>query len=118
MESLGYDVRAAIKGCYSLLAYGGTLLATVAGNISQVSKYDMERWGDYWRFTYKSIDMLMKEVFGDDVKVYPFGNSMAATAFIQGLCIEDVDMSLLDVRDPEYSIVIGIVAKKKGNKWN
>lgn len=109
-----YDVKAAIKGCYSLLSYDGTLLATVAGNISQVSKYDMDRWGDYWRFTYRSIDMLVREVFGNDVKVYPFGNSMAATAFIQGLCIEDIDTSLLDVRDPEYSIVIGIVAKKKG----
>jgi hypothetical protein len=29
---------------------GGVLLATVSG-ISQISRYDMYRWGDYWRFT-------------------------------------------------------------------
>lgn len=87
-------------------------MATVAGNISQISKYDMDRWGDYWRFTYRSIDMLFREVFGSDVKVYPYGNSMAATAFIQGLCVEDVDTGLLDVSDPEYAIVIGVEARK------
>ncbi len=107
-----YDVKSAIRGCYSLLKSGGTILATVAGNISQISKYDMDRWGDYWRFTYRSIDMLFREVFGSDVKVYPYGNSMAATAFIQGLCVEDVDTGLLDVSDPEYAIVIGVEARK------
>lgn len=107
-----YDVRSAIKGSFDLLKPGGILLATVAGNISQVSKYDMDRWGDYWRFTYRSIEMLMKESFGEDVKVYPYGNAMAATAFIQGMCVEDVDVRLLDECDPEYAIVIGVVAKK------
>ena len=107
-----------IHGCYNLLVNCGTMQATVAGNISQVSMYDMNRWGDYWRFTYLSIDMLVREIFGDDVKVFPYGNSMAATAFIQGLCVEDVDTNLLDVCDPEYAIVIGIVAKKNDFKSN
>ena len=107
-----YAVKSAIRGSYDLLAPGGTMLATVAGNISQVSRYDMERWGDYWRFTYKSIEMLVKEVFGEEVSVYPYGNSMAATAFIQGLCVEDVNTKLLDECDPEYAIVIGVVARK------
>ncbi len=107
-----YDVQSAIQGCYNLLKSGGVLLATVDGNISQISKYDMDRWGDYWRFTYKSIEMLVKEAFGEYVAVYPFGNSMAATAFIQGLCVEDVDTKLLDECDPDYAIVIGVVAHK------
>lgn len=108
-----YDVRAAIRGCHALIRSGGVFLATVAGNISQVSKYDMDRWGDYWRFTYKSIDMLVKETFGSDVQSYPYGNAMAATAFIQGLCLDDVDKELLNINDPEYAIVIGVVAKKE-----
>ena len=107
-----YDVRSAIRGCFNLLKPGGVMLATVAGNISQISRYDMDRWGDYWRFTDKSIRLLVGETFGDNVSVYPFGNSMAATAFIQGLCVEEVDNKLLDVCDPDYSIVIGIVAQK------
>ncbi len=107
-----YDVHGAIKGCYNLLKPGGVMLATVAGNISQISRYDMDRWGDYWRFTGKSIKMLIEESFGNSVSIYPFGNSMAATAFIQGLCVEEVDTRLLDVCDSDYSIVIGIVAQK------
>lgn len=107
-----YDVKRAIQGSYDLLARGGTLLATVGGNISQISRYDMERWGDYWRFTYQSIDRLMKESFATDVRCYPFGNCMAANAFIQGLSVEDVDRDLLEILDSDYAIVIGIVAHK------
>jgi hypothetical protein len=107
-----YDVKSAIEGSYYILKNNGTLLATVAGNISQVSRYDMDRWGDYWRFTFKSIDMLIREVFGDDVKIVSYGNAMAATAFVQGLSVEDVDENLLDYSDPDYSIVLGIVAVK------
>ncbi|MCR5235800.1 MAG: class I SAM-dependent methyltransferase [Lachnospiraceae bacterium] len=108
-----YDVRKAIRGAYHLLRRGGVLLATVAGNICQISRYDMERHGDYWRFTDLSIRLLMEEVFGkDNVSVIPYGNSMAATAFIQGLAVEDIDVSLLDVNDPDYSILIGVEARK------
>jgi SAM-dependent methyltransferase len=107
-----YDIRAAIQGCYDLLKKDGILLATVAGNISQISRYDMDRWGDYWRFTELSITRLFKEVFGDKVETRLYGNCMAATAFIQGLAVEDIDSKLLNECDPDYSIVIGIVAVK------
>jgi hypothetical protein len=52
-----FDVQNAIIGCYKLLCPGGVLLATVSG-ISQISRYDMNRWGDYWRFTDLSINFL------------------------------------------------------------
>ncbi len=107
-----YDIKSALSGCANLLKVGGTFLATVGGNIAPISKYDMDRWGDYWRFTYKSIEMLVKEVFGENVRVCPYGNAMAATAFIQGLCVEDIDKNLLEVNDPDYAIVIGVVAIK------
>lgn len=109
-----YDVKAAINGSYHLLKKGGYLLATVAGNISQVSRYDMDRWGHFWGFTYEGIRRQVAEVFGEEnVKVYPFGNSLAATAFIQGLAQEDLpDISLLDKIDEDYAIVIGVVARK------
>ncbi|MBR1702195.1 MAG: hypothetical protein IJ716_09610 [Lachnospiraceae bacterium] len=108
-----YDVRKAIKGAYNLLKSGGVLLATVAGNISQVSQYDMDRWGDYWRFTYRSAEMMMQDVFGEgNVQVKAFGNAMAATAFVQGIAVEEVDKALLDIEDPAYAIIIGIFARK------
>ncbi len=109
-----YDVKAAIRGAHYLLSNGGTLLATVAAQISPVSQYDMERWGHYWGFTTLGIQKLVEETFGcGAVKVVSLGNAMAATAFVQGLSVEDLpDATLLDVNDPNYAITVGVVAKK------
>lgn len=90
------------------------MLATVMGPISQVSTNDMKRWGDYWRFTNRGIERMMRDVFGDEVKVISFGNAPIATAWVQGLCLEDLpDRSLLDIIDDTYTINIGICVKKK-----
>src|SRR5258705_13302652 len=43
-----YNYKDAIQGAHHLLKKDGILLATLAG-ISQISRYDMDRWGDYWR---------------------------------------------------------------------
>ena len=53
-----YDARKAIEGCFRVLKDGGVFLGTVSG-ISQISRYDMDRWGDYWRFT----DLSLKKLF-------------------------------------------------------
>src|SRR6187397_869257 len=58
-----YNFKDAIYGSHHLLKEGGTLLATFAG-ISQISRYDMDRWGDYWRFTTLSGTKIFEEVFG------------------------------------------------------
>ncbi|SKB95186.1 hypothetical protein SAMN06296386_11047 [Lachnospiraceae bacterium] len=88
-------------------------MATVAGNISQVSWADMNDYGDYWRFTDLAIKKLMHEWFGEQVEVECFGNVALATAFIQGLAVEDLpDKSILRVQDSTYSICIGIKAVK------
>ena len=110
-----YDVRAAIRGAYYLLKPGGVLLATVQGCVGQVSRTDMKLYGDYWRFTDLGIGKLIGDVFGDaQVKVYPYGNVLAATAFVQGLALEDLaDASLLDPVESEYAINIGVIATKR-----
>jgi SAM-dependent methyltransferase len=54
-----YDVRAAVRTLYRILKPGGVLLATIPG-ISQVARYDMERWGEYWRFTTRSVENLSR----------------------------------------------------------
>lgn len=108
-----YDVRSAIKGAYKLLNKGGVLLATV-GSISQISRYDMSRWGDYWRFTDLSIRKLFEEVFlAENIQVVTYGNALAATAFVQGLAQEDIkNRKLLDMHDEDYPVTIGIIARK------
>jgi hypothetical protein len=107
-----FDVQKAIQGAHHLLKPGGVLLATVAG-ISQISRYDMERWGDYWRFTTASVKRLFESVFTGSVEIESFGNAMAACAFLQGVVVEDLpDKGLLDVNDPDYQLIITIVARK------
>jgi SAM-dependent methyltransferase len=108
-----FEVQKAIAGAHRLLKPGGVLLATVSG-ISQISRYDMERWGDYWRFTFASVKKLFEPVFDGGVEVETFGNVLAATAFLQGLAVEDIpDKALLDENDPDYQLLISVIAKKR-----
>jgi len=111
-----YDVKAAVKGAHYLLKPGGILLATVQGCVGQVSRTDMKLWGDYWRFTDLGFGKLIKEVFGEEkTKVYPYGNAFAATAFVQGLAMEDLsDLELLKPVESEYAICVGVIARKEG----
>ena len=112
-----YDVRKAIAGMYQVLKPGGVLLCTVAGNIAQVSKADYIKWGDYWRFTDMSINKLFVEMFGENIEVESFGNAAVATAFIQGLCAEELPDNLLwNGNDSEYAIIHTIKAVKRGGR--
>jgi SAM-dependent methyltransferase len=107
-----FEVEKAIAGAHHLLKPGGVLLATVSG-ISQISRYDMDRWGDYWRFTTASIEKLFQPVFKGGLEIETFGNVLAATAFLQGVAVEDLpDEKLLDEMDPDYQMVICVVARK------
>jgi SAM-dependent methyltransferase len=107
-----YDVRAAIATVFSALKPGGVLLATVPG-ISQISRYDMDRWGDYWRFTTRSARLLLEEVFpAENVLVEAYGNVYSAIAFLHGLAAEELSQEKLDHRDQDYEVVITLRAVK------
>ncbi|MEJ2541245.1 MAG: methyltransferase domain-containing protein, partial [Gemmatimonadota bacterium] len=60
-----YDVGEASRTLHRVLKPGGTLLATVPG-ITRISSEDMERSGDYWRFTRASVRRLLADAFGHD----------------------------------------------------
>lgn len=108
-----YNYMDAIRGSARLLRPGGTLLCTLSG-IAQISRYDMDRWGDYWRFTTLSAQRSFGEVFGNDnVAVDYGGNCYAAINFLRGIAIEELDKDKLTVKDANYPIVISIIATKK-----
>jgi len=108
-----YDVRRAIQGAYRLLKPGGVLLATGPG-ISQISRYDMDRWGDYWRFTDAAARRLFGDVFGvENVTVKAYGNVMTACAFLHGLAAHELNPKKLEHHDPDYQVLIAVRAVKR-----
>lgn len=112
--SVIYDVHGAVSHACAALAQGGVVLATVSG-ISQISRYDMDRWGDYWRFTDASIRRLFGDVFGErNIQVRTYGNVLAAAAFLYGLSDAELASSELDCHDPDYQLTITVRAVKNG----
>ena len=110
------DFRQAVRNLHEILAPGGVLLATFPG-LAQISRYDMDRWGDYWRFTDLSARKLFGEVFSPgNVQVETHGNVLAATAFLQGLAVEDLTPGELDHHDPDYQVVITVRAVKPADR--
>lgn len=96
--------------CAIITPPGGTVLATVPG-ISQIDRHEMERWGDYWRFTSLSARLLFESAFGaEHVTVEVHGNVLAATALLYGLAREELTDAELQARDPDYLVIIAIRA--------
>jgi SAM-dependent methyltransferase len=107
-----YDIRSAIKHLHRILKPNGVLLATMSG-ISQISRYDMDHWGDYWRFTTLSIQRLFEEeFFPENIEVKAHGNVLVASAFLYGLAAEDLTSEQLNYNDPDYQTVITVKAVK------
>ena len=111
-----YDFTAAINTLHRILKPGGVVLITTSG-ISQISRYDMDRYGHYWNFTSLSARRLLGDVFSQkQVDVTAHGNVLAAIAFLHGLCAQELRHEELDYRDPDYELVITIRAEKSDTK--
>jgi len=108
-----YDVQAAVQTLHRILKPGGVLLGTFP-TLSQICRYDMDRWGDYWRFTSASIQRLLGAPFGSDhVVVETYGNVLAATGFLYGLAAEELTSDELDAHDPDYEVLVAAWAVKE-----
>ncbi|MCI9108031.1 MAG: class I SAM-dependent methyltransferase [Lachnospiraceae bacterium] len=113
-----FDIESAIKNIYRSLKDNGTALITMHG-ISQLSISDYNRWGEYWRFTKKSVKLLFEKHF-DEVEVHSYGNVKVATALLYGLCMEDLNESDYMFNDEYYQMLITVIGRKrkeKGSEW-
>lgn len=107
-----FDTRAVLRTVHRILRPGGVALVTVPG-ISQISRYDMDRWGDFWRFTTLSLQRLFEEVFAaESLDVQAHGNVLAAVAFLHGLSADELRDEELDAFDPDYQLLLTVRAEK------
>jgi SAM-dependent methyltransferase len=107
-----YDVRLAIRQLHRALAPGGAVLVTAPG----ISQIDRGEWGKtwFWSFTPAALERLFGEVFGPDaVMIERYGNVFAATTFLQGLAVEEIETADLDPIDPAYPVIIALRARKQ-----
>jgi SAM-dependent methyltransferase len=106
-----YDVRAAVVQLHRALAPGGVALVTAPG-ISQIDRGEWENtW--FWSFTPTAMERLFGDVFGSDaVMVRRYGNVFAATMFLQGLAVEELDTRDLEPIDRAYPVIVSVRARK------
>ena len=106
------DIGVALEHIYAALAEGGVILATLPV-ITQISRYDMDRWGDYWRVTDKAVQLILdRYIPGCTAKIRAYGNHLTAIASLSGLAAEELTTQELDYFDSDYQILIGIHVKK------
>jgi hypothetical protein len=107
-----YDMRAALFHTHRILKTKGVLLATFSG-ISQISRYDMDRWGEYWRLTSLSCRILFEEFFEtQNIRITSHGNVLAAVGFLEGLSSRELKKKELDYHDLDYEVIITVLATK------
>jgi len=107
-----YDMEAAVAEIHRILAPGGHLLCSVPG-ISQVSRHDMDRWGDRWRLTSLSAQELFATTFDPaHTSVVTYGNTLTALCFIEGITAEKLRQRELDAMHPDYQLIVAIDAAK------
>jgi SAM-dependent methyltransferase len=107
-----YPVEVAVRTVQRILKPGGVVLATLPG-ICQISRYDADRWGQYWAFTSMTAARLFGDVFGPgNVRVEAHGNVLAATALLYGLASRELRPADLASDDPDYEVIVTVRAVK------
>lgn len=107
-----YDLRAAIRNCYSALRSGGVLLGHFPGICPRIP-YDPSWAGDYWRFTSTAARRLCEEFFpAKNIEIETYGNVRAATAFLYGLASDELTEEELDYHDRDYEMLVAVRAVK------
>ena len=100
-----FDMPQAIEQIHRSLAPGGVALVTVPG----ITPIDRHEWRNswYWSLTGRALQRLLSGPF-DAAKVHieEHGNLFAATAFLHGAAVEDIDPTKLGRFDATYPVTV------------
>lgn len=100
-----YDMAAAVEQLHAALRPGGVALITVPG----ISPIHPGPWKGswYWSLTDVALARLLSGPFDRaEVSVISRGNLFAATAFLHGAAVEEIDTAKLDPFDPAYPVTV------------
>lgn len=100
-----FDLDAAVGNVRRSLRPGGVALITVPA----ISPLCADEWRacHYWLFTALAVERLLAANFDrDKIVVTAEGNLYAATAFLHGAAVEEVDSSKLRKSDRDYPVTI------------
>ena len=109
---LVYDIRAAVANLAQALKPGGVLLLTMPGVTTVDPSESDGKW--YWSITDRTAERLFGEAFGGaNVEVSVHGNAYAATCYVQGLALEEIDAALLEQDDPAFPMLVCVRARRE-----
>ncbi|GJD50021.1 hypothetical protein OPKNFCMD_2757 [Methylobacterium crusticola] len=107
-----FDMGRALRQLHDALKPGGVLLLTVPG----ISPVDRGEWSTtwFWSLTPAALARLLGDAFGPGAAlVEHHGNVYAATAFLQGLALSEVDPRKLDIVDEAYPMIVSARARRE-----
>ncbi len=105
-----YCAENAVRELHRSLKPGGALLMTVPAIAP--SPVEEKR---HWSFTRLSVEGLLAQSFGQQsAEIHTYGNLLIATAFLYGLCAEEMEARELATHDEEYPLIIAARVVKAG----
>jgi peptidoglycan/xylan/chitin deacetylase (PgdA/CDA1 family)/glycosyltransferase involved in cell wall biosynthesis len=105
------DMPAALRTAWRVLKPGGVLLATLPCASMVAAEYGAA--GDHWRVTEAGARSLFEQVFPpSSLSVRAHGNVLTTTAFLYGLCCDDLEAGEFAVDDPAYPLIVTVRAEK------
>lgn len=106
-----YGIDTVFRNIYRLLKKNGTALITAHG-IGQLSLGDYDNWGEYWRFTIKSMIRLSQSAGFNDIEILSYGNVKTCICFLYGMCQEDLTAKDFEYNDRQYPLIVAARVRK------
>lgn len=108
-----FDIESAVRGITRMLKINGKCIITLDGPSSHISRYDMDRWGDFWRFTNLSARLAFEKENFIIEQCEMYGNPYACSAQLNGFSFQDIEQSKLFPSDQDYQLLIALFLTKE-----